>query len=350
MPVDDKGSSSSVADQSGETVQLKYNSSGTLTNDAGQAAGVVVMGKFTYNNILNLLGDMQGKKGDTSLTFTCTALTTEVGVDVISPTFAEGLDESSWTARMAAIGAKLTNGQYWVDYANGVIYGKKTTTASTMTSTAYKYYASAGAGSISSIVPGTGATNLGKAEDAVHASGDVGVMTLSVRKDTAAAVAGADGDYQPLITNSTGHQHIAEGFIPAAEDNANAVIGTQNKPLAVSTYAWSLDASTALEASSVAKASAGVVKSVSGRIDSTHATATYYYQILNHASLPSDGAVNFVCAPLKIQHTNGTDSNFSIDFGMNGVYASTGVTQCLSTTEFTKTISGAYLSTNLEYK
>jgi len=42
------------------------------------------------------------------------------------------------------------------------------------------------------------------AEDAVHASGDPGVQILSVRKDSAAALAGADGDYQPVITDSAG--------------------------------------------------------------------------------------------------------------------------------------------------
>lgn len=58
-----------------------------------------------------------------------------------------------------------------------------------------------------SIVPGTGATNLGKAEDAVHASGDTGVMPLAVRKDTAAALAGTDGDYAPLEVDALGRLH-----------------------------------------------------------------------------------------------------------------------------------------------
>ena len=37
---------------------------------------------------------------------------------------------------------------------------------------------------VSAVVPGTGATNLGKAEDAAHTSGDVGVLGLAVRNDT----------------------------------------------------------------------------------------------------------------------------------------------------------------------
>lgn len=60
---------------------------------------------------------------------------------------------------------------------------------------------------VNTIVPGTGATHLGKAEDAAHTSGDVGVMMLSVRQDAAAALAGTDADYQPLITDSAGRLH-----------------------------------------------------------------------------------------------------------------------------------------------
>lgn len=54
-----------------------------------------------------------------------------------------------------------------------------------------------------SVVPGTAATNLGKAEDAAHSSGDVGVMALAVQKTTAAAL-GADGDYEPFEVNAEG--------------------------------------------------------------------------------------------------------------------------------------------------
>ena len=43
-----------------------------------------------------------------------------------------------------------------------------------------------------------------KAEDAAHSGGDKGIMGLSVRKDTAAALGGSDADYQPLITDANG--------------------------------------------------------------------------------------------------------------------------------------------------
>lgn len=46
-----------------------------------------------------------------------------------------------------------------------------------------------------SIIPGTGATNQGKAEDAGHTTGDTGVAILGVRKDTATQVTSADAEY-----------------------------------------------------------------------------------------------------------------------------------------------------------
>jgi hypothetical protein len=54
------------------------------------------------------------------------------------------------------------------------------------------------------ITPGTGATNLGKAEDTGHTSGDVGVMALAVRDDTLGAFSGYDEDYEPFHTDSNG--------------------------------------------------------------------------------------------------------------------------------------------------
>jgi len=63
---------------------------------------------------------------------------------------------------------------------------------------------------VTSIVPGTGATNLGKAEDAVHSDGDTGVMALAVRNDDVAAIGAADGDYAPLQVNAAGSLYTTD--------------------------------------------------------------------------------------------------------------------------------------------
>lgn len=55
-----------------------------------------------------------------------------------------------------------------------------------------------------SVVPGTAATNLGKAEDAGHTTGDTGVMSLGVRNDTLAATTNTTADYTQLSTDQAG--------------------------------------------------------------------------------------------------------------------------------------------------
>jgi hypothetical protein len=70
--------------------------------------------------------------------------------------------------------------------------------------------------------PGTGATDLGKAEDAAHSDGDVGVMALGVRKDTPSALAGTDGDYIPPIFDANGRQYTNPRPGTAAADFAKA--------------------------------------------------------------------------------------------------------------------------------
>lgn len=68
---------------------------------------------------------------------------------------------------------------------------------------------------VSSQVPGTAATNLGKAEDAAHSSGDVGVMLLAVREATATdlSAGNTDGDYEPLQVDANGKLHVNPGTV-----------------------------------------------------------------------------------------------------------------------------------------
>lgn len=67
---------------------------------------------------------------------------------------------------------------------------------------------------------------LSKAEDAAHASGHTGIMALSVRQDTAAALAGTDADYQPLITDASGRLHVNVGNTVTVGSHAVTNAGT----------------------------------------------------------------------------------------------------------------------------
>lgn len=74
---------------------------------------------------------------------------------------------------------------------------------------------------VGTITPGTAASNLGKAEDGGHTTGDVGVFALGVRNDTPnAAVTNANTDYSQISTSKTGAVRIA----PCEEDFA--VVGS----------------------------------------------------------------------------------------------------------------------------
>lgn len=58
---------------------------------------------------------------------------------------------------------------------------------------------------VSRIVPGTGATNLGKAEDSAHVDGDTGVLFLGVRNHFTGST--TDGDYSAVSVSSFGDLH-----------------------------------------------------------------------------------------------------------------------------------------------
>lgn len=59
-------------------------------------------------------------------------------------------------------------------------------------------------GAINKITPGTSKTDLGKAEDDPHVSGDTGVAALAMRQDTLASSVSNDGDYATIKVDSLG--------------------------------------------------------------------------------------------------------------------------------------------------
>ena len=64
---------------------------------------------------------------------------------------------------------------------------------------------------VTSVIPGTGATNLGKAIDSVGGATDTGVVPLAIRDDALTALTPVDGDYVALRVNSTGALHVTGG-------------------------------------------------------------------------------------------------------------------------------------------
>lgn len=64
---------------------------------------------------------------------------------------------------------------------------------------------------VTSVVPGTGATNLGKAIDSASGGTDTGIAALAIRDDSLSALTPIEGDYVPLRVNSTGALHVTGG-------------------------------------------------------------------------------------------------------------------------------------------
>jgi len=104
---------------------------------------------------------------------------------------------------------------------------------------------------IRSSLPHTGATDIGKAEDAVHASGDVGVEVLAVRRDTAVSSA-ANGDYVTINEDANGALWVSLATLVSGENQ------TLNRLQTMPAYTYSAVATADVQV----LAGAGVLHSV----------------------------------------------------------------------------------------
>lgn len=75
---------------------------------------------------------------------------------------------------------------------------------------------------VTRLIPGTGATALGKAVDSAGGATDTGVAVLALRDDTLTTLTPADGDYTNLRVDSTGalHVRISGGGVSGIVDDA----------------------------------------------------------------------------------------------------------------------------------
>lgn len=167
---------------------------------------------------------------------------------------------------------------------------------------------------------GTSATSLGKAEDAVAATGDTGVAVFAVRRDTPSSDVSAAGDYATLQVNATGSlwtqdtSNLADdaAFTPATsriipvgyfadetatdsvdEGDAGIARMTLDRKQIVAPYAHTAGGATPYKLNSAASTNATSVKASAGQIYSiacmnTNASARYL-KLYNKASAPTVG-------------------------------------------------------------
>ena len=92
------------------------------------------------------------------------------------------------------------------------------------------------AGALYTTIQGTDAADIGKAEDAAHASSDTGIAPLAVRNDALAALGGADGDYSPIQVGAEGAVFVMgdqiEDTAAGDGDYALPILATRNDTLA----------------------------------------------------------------------------------------------------------------------
>lgn len=166
------------------------------------------------------------------------------------------------------------------------------------------------------------------------------VVAIGAQADETSPDSVDEGDVGAVRMTLTRFLKTSQGDLISGEDQTNNLIQVVEKPLAVSTYTPDLDTSAALEASSVTKATAGVLYGFSA--SNTNATG-HWIQFFNSATVPADATV-----PI-LEFQIGAEGTASAEWP-KGRFFSTGIAWCISSTNGTKTVAGATALNDVNYK
>lgn len=103
---------------------------------------------------------------------------------------------------------------------------------------------------VSRVIPGTGATHLGKAEDTAHVDGDTGVLILGVRNHNSGST--TDGDYSAISVDSTGNMNTL-----SRRDLQRIAVGVTGVTTATTAYTAGDQVGTLITLSNAARVSGG---------------------------------------------------------------------------------------------
>jgi hypothetical protein len=171
-----------------------------------------------------------------------------------------------------------------------------------------------------SITPGTAAANLGKAEDAIHASGDVGVMALAVANEANTA-RGADNDYCPIAVDTEGNLRVVGNRDHDAVD-AGEVVGVGMRAVAHGTNPTAVAAAdrTAWYANR-----AGVPFVIGGHPNVQTLRVQYTTAQTNAAIVTVAGGLKIVVTRISVLCSNANTVNPSVIIGFAAATTPTGV-------------------------
>lgn len=159
---------------------------------------------------------------------------------------------------------------------------------------------------------------------------------------TSVPIAGENpsGQAQNIESDEFGNLSTSLGSTLSGEDQDNALFAVRTKPISDLTYCPDVDASTAAEASSISKASSGVLYGFSF---SNGNASTRYIQFFNSTTIPADTSVPFAVFDCPAGKTIGVSWPEGLPF-------STGLCWCNSSTMNTKTIGSADSLANVNFK
>lgn len=223
----------------------------------------------------------------------------------------------------------LSNGQFAIDYENGVLKLKKADASDTATIT-YKVKATAvlTAGSSGSLP--TGVYN----EDTAGASLDPGYLMLTRRQDTPITDTSLDGDYQMAKSDDDGAIWVRDIRVKSFEDEARSSLLTSSPSVITEVYNDSVYQFTGAAATAAIKASAGVITG----FQLVNSGASNLWVIFND---DLNGITGADAAELPFPLPANSASTINSSFFKSGQYGfATGISIGISTTQATYTAYG----------
>lgn len=331
--------------------------------DSGEIAGTIVYGQLAKSPVLNKIGDREGEYTgsalSTSITFTTGVMDSTKEVGFVYD--AHGNDRLTRTAeKVEAAGI----GAWACDYFTGCLVICKATTGTSQTITSYKARSNSGSSVAIDEFPAAAAlsdadSNPTTTSVGAKMQGWTGSVWQRIRSGLTAVTSTVtgylnnipfaqfnttptvrtNGQIGPLESDANGNLRNAEQFAAQSEDNTVGVTLTLERPTSSQSYVVSLDTSSAAEASSVTKASAGRLY---GFVFSNGNGGVRYLHFFNATSVPADTAVPFLI--FKVAANETLAWNFPL-----GIPFSTGICWANSSTQNTKTIGSADSLANVFY-